>query len=101
VRQRFVTISPWRSAANVVAKGLWKACPERLAGPWVVTQPKVATNDMFEESDRLSLDKLIDHVTKDGADGEKSLVSVTDVREPGLVEEDLLHDEDCYCFGEF
>jgi hypothetical protein len=26
---------------------------------------------MFEESDRVRLDELIDHVTKDGADGEK------------------------------
>ncbi len=56
---------------------------------------------MFEESDRLRLDKLIDHVAKDGADGEKTLVSVTDVREPGLVEEYLLHDKDGYRFGEF
>ncbi len=55
---------------------------------------------MFEESDRLRLDELIDHVAKDGADGKKALVGVTDVREACLVEEDLLHDKDCYRFGE-
>ncbi len=55
---------------------------------------------MFEESDRLRLDELIDHVAKDGADGKKALVGVTDVREACLVEEDLLHDKYCYRFGE-
>ncbi len=85
---------------SVVAERLWEACTERLPGPRVVTQSEIATNDMFEESDRLRLDELIDHVAKDGADGEKALICVTDVREPGLIEEDLLYDEDGYRLGE-
>jgi len=85
---------------RVVAEWLWEACTERLAGPRVVTQSEIATNDMFEKSDRLRLDELIDHVAKDGANGEKALIGVTDVCEPGLVEEDLLNDEDCYRLGE-
>ena len=122
VRQRFVTISPCvrvRSLLNdhqdesalrrthlekcgerVVAERLWEACTERLPGTRVVAQSKIATNDMLEESDRLRLDELIDHVAKDGADGEKALIGVTDVREPGLIEKDLLYDEDCYRLGE-
>lgn len=97
---------PWithleKCSERIVAEGLWEACPKRLAGPWVVTQPKVATNDVFEESDRLRLDKLVDHVAKDGADGEEALVGVTDVREPSLVEENLLHDKNCNRLGEF
>jgi hypothetical protein len=122
VRQRFVTISPcvWvrfllddhqdecalrithleKCGECVVAERLWEACTERLPGSRVVTQSKIATNDMFEESDRLRLDELIDHVAKDGTDGEKALIGVTDVREPGLVEKDLLYDEDCYRLGE-
>jgi hypothetical protein len=84
----------------VVAERLWEACTERLPGPRVVAQSEIATNDMFEESDRLRLDKLIDHVAEDGADSEKALIGVTDVREPGLVEEDLLYDKDCYRLGE-
>ena len=55
---------------------------------------------MLEESDRLRLYELVDHVAKDGTNGEETLVGVTDVGEPGFVEEDLLHDEDCDCFGE-
>ena len=85
---------------RVVAEGFWEACTERLPGPRVVTQSEIATNDMLEESDRLCLDELIDHVAKDGADGEKALIGVTDVREPGLVKEDLLYNENCDCFGE-
>ena len=80
---------------RVVAEGLWETCPERLARPRVVAQPEVATNDVFEEADRLGLDKLVDHVAEDGADGEKAFVSVTNVGKSGLIEEDLLHDEDC------
>ena len=85
---------------RVVAERLWEACTERLPGARVVTQSEIATNDMFEESDRLRLDELIDHVAKDGADSEKALIGVTDVREPGLIEKDLLYDEDCYRLGE-
>jgi hypothetical protein len=122
VRQRFVTMSPCvrvrfllndhqdecaprithleKCGERVVAERLWEAGTERLPGPRVVTQSEIATDDVFEESDRLRLDELIDHVAKDGADGEKALIGVTDVREPGLVEEDLLYDEDCYRLGE-
>ena len=85
----------------VVAEGLREACPKRLAGTRVVTQPKIAPNYVLEESDCLRLDELVDHVAKDGADGKEALVGVTDIRQPSLVEKDLLHDEDCNRFGEF
>jgi hypothetical protein len=111
VRVRFLLIDYWdecvlgithleKCGERVVAERLWEAGTERLPGARVVTQSEIATNDMFEESDRLRLDELIDHVAKDGADGEKALIGVTDVRQPGLVEEDLLYDEDCYRLGE-
>jgi hypothetical protein len=86
---------------RVVTERLWKACPKRLARPRVVAQPKIATDNMFEESDRLGLDKLVDHVAEDGTDGEEALVGVTDVGEPGLVKEDLLHNEDRDRLGKF
>jgi hypothetical protein len=85
----------------VVAEGLREACPKRLAGTRVVTQPKIATNYVLEKSDRLRLDELVDHVAKDGADGEEALIGVTDIGEPGFVEKYLLHDEDCNRLGEF
>jgi hypothetical protein len=86
---------------RVVTERLWKTCPERLARPWIVTQPKIATDDVLKESDRLGLDELVDHIAKDGTDGEKALVGMTDVSEPGLVEKDLLHDEDGDGLGKF
>ena len=79
---------------GVVTKRLWETCPKRLARPRVVAQPKVATDDVFEKSDGLGLDELVDHVAEDRTDGEKAFVSVTDIGEAGLVEKDLLHDED-------
>jgi hypothetical protein len=120
VRQRFVTMSPcvrnidfpetipWKWEAHlekrgkrIVAKGLWETCPEGLAGPRVVAQAKITTDDVFEQADCRSLDELIHHVAKDGADSKEALISVTDIGEPGLVEEDLLHDEDRDGLGEF
>lgn len=97
---------PWithleKCRKGVVAEGLWEACPKRLAGTRIVTQPEIATNDVLEESDRLRLDELVDHVTKDGADGKEALVGVTDIREPGFVKKNLLHDKDCNRLGEF
>ena len=70
---------------RVVAEGFWETCSERLARPRIVAQPEVATDDVFEESDRLGLDELVDHVAEDGTDGEKAFVSVTNVGEAGLV----------------
>lgn len=56
---------------------------------------------MLEQSHRLSLDKLVDHVTQDGSNGVEAFVGVADVREASLVEKDLLNDEDRNCLGEF
>jgi hypothetical protein len=56
---------------------------------------------VFEESDRLRLDELVDHVAKDGADGEEALIGVTNIREPSLIEENLLHDKNRYRLGKF
>jgi len=90
-----------KCSERVVAEGLWEACPKRLTGPRVVTQPKVATDDVFEESDRLRLDELVDHVAEDGADGKEALVSVANIGQPRFVEQDLLDDEDGDRLGEF
>jgi len=90
-----------KRSERVVTERLWKTCPERLARPRVVTQPKIATDDVLKESNRLGLDELVDHVAEDGADGEEALVGMTDVGEPGLIEKDLLHDEDRDRLGKF
>ena len=86
---------------RVVTERFWKACSKRLARSRVVAQPKIATDDMFEESNRLGLDELVDHIAENGTDGEEALVGVTDVGEPGLVKEYLLHDEDRDRLGKF
>ncbi len=56
---------------------------------------------MLEQSNRLRLDELVDHVAEDGADGEEALVSVANIGEPRFVEQDLLDDEDSDRLGEF
>lgn len=49
---------------------------------------------MLEEANCLLLDKLIDHVAQDGAHGVKALVRLADICQAGVVQQDLLHDED-------
>ena len=49
---------------------------------------------MLQETHRLSLNELIDHVAEYGADGVEAFVRVADVGQASLVEQYLLDDED-------
>lgn len=55
---------------------------------------------MLEQAHSLLLNKLINHVGQDGADGVESLVSLADVLQAQVVEQDLLHNEDCDSLAE-
>jgi len=55
---------------------------------------------MFQQSHRLRLHQLRHHVAEHRSDSVESLIGVADVGETGLVEEDLLDDEDGDCLGE-
>jgi hypothetical protein len=59
-----------------------------------ITQTEVTTDDVLEQTDGLLLDQLVDHVAKHGADGVEALVRLADVCQAGVVEKDLLDDED-------
>ena len=56
---------------------------------------------MLEKTNGLGLDQLVDHVAEDGSHSVESLVCVANVRQPGLVQEDLLNDEDGDSLGQF
>ena len=56
---------------------------------------------MLEQPDRLSLHQLVHHVTEDGPNSVESFICVTDVRQAGLIEKDLLDDEDSNGFRKF
>lgn len=56
---------------------------------------------MLQQPHSLRLHELVDHVAEHSPDGVEALVGVTDVREPGLVQQNLLHNEDGDCLGEF
>lgn len=40
---------------------------------------------MLEEANGLLLDKLVDHVTEDGADGVEAFISLADVRKANVI----------------
>ena len=54
---------------------------------------------MLEETDGLRFDQLIDHVAENRSHGIEPLISVADIGQSCFVEEDLLDDKDCHCFG--
>ena len=55
---------------------------------------------MLEQSHCLTFDKLIHHVTQHRPDCVEPLVSLADVCEAEIVEQNLLDDEDGHRFGE-
>lgn len=55
---------------------------------------------MLQQSNSLRIDQIVDHRAQDGTDGVEAFVCLTDVCQPEIVEQNLLHDEDGDCFGE-
>ena len=55
--------------------------------------PKKATDDMFEQTNSLLLDELINHVAEHSAYSVEALVGLTDVREARIVKQNFLYDE--------
>ena len=49
---------------------------------------------MLQESHSLGLDQLVDHIAEHCPDSIEAFISLTDVGEAHLVEEDFLDDED-------
>lgn len=49
---------------------------------------------MLEQPNSLLVNQLVYHVAEDGADGIEALVRLANVRQPKVIEEDLLNDED-------
>lgn len=56
---------------------------------------------MLEQSDSLLLDELINHVAQHGADGVEALISLADVLQAQIVEQNLLDDENGDGLAEF
>ena len=56
---------------------------------------------MLQEPDRLLVNELSDHVTKNGANSVESLIGLADVLQSHVIEQDLLNDEDSNGLAEF
>jgi hypothetical protein len=85
----------------IITQGLGKAGAQGFPGPQIIAESKIAPDDVFEEPNCLSCNKLLDHVAQYGSNGEEALVSMANVGETGLVEENLLNDEDGNGLGKF
>jgi hypothetical protein len=55
---------------------------------------------VFQQPNRLCLYKLIDHVAQHSTNRIEPFVGVTYVRQAGLIQKNLLDDENGNCFGE-
>jgi len=63
--------------------------------------PQEASNDMLEQPNRLLLHQLGNHVAEHSSYRIEPLVSLTDVGEPHIIQQDLLNDEDGHRLGKF
>ncbi|TYZ59461.1 hypothetical protein PybrP1_002457 [[Pythium] brassicae (nom. inval.)] len=61
--------------------------------PDIVREAQVAPDDVLEQARRRRLDEHADHLAEHGADCVEALGRVANVREPHLVQQDLLHNE--------
>jgi hypothetical protein len=66
--------------------------------PHVVTEPQVASDNMFEKPNRLGFNKLVNHITQHSADGVESFVCMANVRQTSLIEKNFLHNENGHGF---
>jgi hypothetical protein len=71
---------------------------ERGKIPQIVAKPKVATYNMFEQSDCLSLYKLIDHIAKHRAYCIEPLIGMANIGETCFVQKNLLNNENSHGF---
>lgn len=53
---------------------------------------------MLQKSDCLGLDKLVDHVAEDGPNGVEPFIGMANIGETGLVQQNLLYNEDSNSF---
>lgn len=60
---------------------------------FVIGKTQIAPDDVFDEAQRFLLYKLQGHVIEDLCDGEESLVCLANVIQAGIVQKDLLDDE--------
>jgi hypothetical protein len=56
---------------------------------------------MFEKADRLGLNKLIDHIAENGPNSVEAFISVADISQSCLVEQNLLDNKYGNSLGEF
>ena len=69
--------------------------------PKIIAQAQVTPHYVLEQSDRLGLHKLVNHVAQHGTDSVEAFIGMADVGEPGLVQKNLLDNKDGHRFGEF
>lgn len=107
-----------------IAQRFGKALTQRLSRPAVITQatevsiwrtkpsyaiqgkswqdsPKEAAHYMLEKPYCLLLNKLSNHITQNGSNCIEPLIRCANIREADVVEENLLHDENCNGLAKF
>lgn len=55
--------------------------------------PKEAAHNVLEQSDRLLLDQLGDHIAEDSTHSIESLICRTNIRQADVIKKNLLHNE--------
>lgn len=77
-----------------VSQRLGQALAQGLTRSGVVRQAEVALDNVFEQTNSKSVDKLMNHVAENGADSVEALIGLTDVCQAHVVQENALNNKD-------
>jgi hypothetical protein len=87
------------ASTSVVAEAIFTSVTDSISEQEKAL-PKEATHNVLEKADGLLFDKLVDHVAENCADRIETLIRLANVGQADIIQQYLLHDEDCYCLAE-
>lgn len=61
--------------------------------PWIIREAKIAPNDMLQQTNRLCLNKLANHIAQNSSYSIKTFISGTDIGQPHFIQQNLLNDK--------
>lgn len=77
-----------------IPQWLGQALAQGLACSRVVRQAEVALDDVLQQTDSKSVDKLVNHVAENSTDSIEALIGLADVSQAHVVQENTLNNED-------
>lgn len=97
-----------RMSKGRVPQWLWQTLSQCFSSSGIIGESKIASDYMLQQADRLLNLELRDHIRQNCSNCIKALVSLTNIVQTHVIQENLLNDKNCnlnkkrdYCFRKF